>query len=59
MRSEQIVMPLEDAFLEQINHFMAVVGGAEPKITARDATDTLRAVLAVYESARSGKRVML
>jgi predicted dehydrogenase len=56
---EQISMPLGDAFLEQINHFVAVIGGGEPRITARDGSNTLRAVLAVYESAQTGKRVML
>jgi len=53
-------MLMEDAFVEQLNHFCQVIRGAEkPRISARDATQTLRATLAVYEAARTGTRVML
>ena len=51
---------LEDAFVNQITHFANVIHGAEtPCISAQDATDTLKATLAVYEAAQSGQRVML
>ena len=51
---------MEDAFVNQINHFNEVIlGKAEPRVSAQDATDTLRATLAVYEAATSGKRIDL
>ncbi|MEP1209820.1 MAG: Gfo/Idh/MocA family oxidoreductase [Rhizobiaceae bacterium] len=51
---------LEDAFVNQISHFHAVVQGRElPRITAQDATDTLKATLAVYQSAQSSSRIEL
>ncbi|MDE2791436.1 MAG: Gfo/Idh/MocA family oxidoreductase [Paracoccaceae bacterium] len=49
-----------DAFDLQISHFAEVASGRnEPRITARDGTETLRTTLAVFEAARSGKRVLL
>lgn len=57
---EDLVDPLEDAFVNQIDHFTDVIGGhAAPRINAHDATSTLRATLAVYDAAREGKRVLL
>lgn len=51
---------LEDAYINQLTHFAAVISGDEaPCINAQDATDTLRATLAVYEAATSGRRVEL
>ncbi|OED41860.1 oxidoreductase [Chromatiales bacterium (ex Bugula neritina AB1)] len=51
---------LEDAYINQLTHFAAVIDGREaPRIDAQDATDTLRATLAVYEAAASGSRVLL
>lgn len=52
--------PIEDPYVAQIDHFAAVIRGAEkPRIDARDAAESLRATLAVYEAAKTGKRVML
>jgi len=60
MQSESLSFSLEDAFVEQIRHFAAVIGGAEKaKVDARDATATLRATLGVYKSASCGARVLL
>lgn len=60
MHAETISMPLEDAYINQINHFAAVIQGEiAPRISAQDATDTLRATLCVYEAARTGERVTL
>ncbi len=51
---------LQDAYINQLNHFAAVIKGTTaPRIDAQDATDTLRATLAVYEAAQTGCRVML
>lgn len=57
---EEIPSPTQDAYVSQIEHFCAVIRNEEPpRITALDATNTLRATLAVFESANSGERVML
>ena len=57
---EDMPFELTDAYASQIAHFSAVIRGKEePRITARDATDTLRATLAVFDAANSGKRIML
>jgi predicted dehydrogenase len=51
---------LENAYVRQIEHFAAVIRGeAEPLISGRDATETLRATLAVFDAARTGARVTL
>ncbi len=51
---------LEDAYINQLNHFAAVITGSEkPRIDAQDATDTLQATLAVYQAAETGRRVEL
>jgi len=50
----------EDAYIQQLSHFSDVIrGNAEPRVSAEDATATLRATLAVYESASTGCRVNL
>ena len=44
----------------QIFDFVAAVRASRvPSITGRDATDVLRVILAIYESARSGKTIRL
>jgi len=51
---------LEDAFVEQCNHFCGVISGKEkPRINAEDATKTLKATLAVFESSEKGLEVLL
>ncbi len=60
LAAQDLSGPLEDAFSNQIVHFAKVIRGDEqPRISARDAADTLRATLAVYEAAKSGRRVTL
>lgn len=50
----------QDAYIMQLAHFAQVIQGNEiPLVSAQDATDTLRATLAVYESATKGSRVNL
>jgi len=57
---QEMAYDLDDAFLSQIDHFCAVIRGElPPRISARDATNTLKATLAVFESASNGKRVLL
>jgi len=57
-RSVESIM--SDAFVEQILHFCEVIKGLEsPRTNAEDATSTLRSVLAVLESAKVGKRVIV
>lgn len=59
MTQQAIDCDLGDAFAAQCRHFRAVIDGREePRITARDATNTLRATLAVFEASESGKRVV-
>jgi len=51
---------LEDAYINQINHFAEVINSrVSPRITAQDASDTLKATLAVLEAAKTGSRVLL
>ena len=60
MEPTEIPLTLGDAFVDQIDHFSAViVAGADPRITAPDATRTLQATLAVFEAAETGRRVTL
>ena len=60
MQAEEILLPLEDAFACQCQHFCEVIAGrAEPRITARDASRTLAATLAVLEAADSGQQIDL
>jgi len=58
--SEKFELPLEDAYVQQLQHFIEVIrGNAEPVIDAQDATETLRATVAVFEAARERKWVQL
>ena len=51
---ERIQASNEDPLVRQFRHFCAVVRGeAEPKVSGRDALQTLRAVQAVFDSAES------
>lgn len=60
LQRQEIALPLDDAFMLQIDHFCAVIRGQlPPRISAQDAADTLRATLAVFESASRGERVVL
>ncbi len=60
IRHDQVAHQLGNAFTSQIAHFCAVISGHEdPVITARDATETLKVTLAVFEAARTGKRILL
>ena len=60
LESRLLPTDLEDAFVLQLDHFADVVQGrAEPLVDAVDATASLRATLAVYESAKTGQRVTL
>lgn len=57
---QTIACEMADAYINQIEHFGRVTLGQEqPRITAADATDTLRVINAVFEAAKSGQRVML
>ena len=58
MYPQQIHIELEDAFVSQCAHFCAVIcGSEEPRITASDATKTLEATLAVFDSSENGMEV--
>lgn len=51
---------LTDPYVNQLKHFVEVIRGtSKPRIDAQDATETLKCILAVYESAESGRRVIL
>ncbi|MDE3175296.1 MAG: Gfo/Idh/MocA family oxidoreductase [Pseudomonadota bacterium] len=49
-----------DPYIAQIEHFVGVIAGREgPLVSGEDATETLRATLALHEAARSGRLVTL
>ena len=51
---------LDDPYVSQLRHFAEVIQGrSEPRIDAQDATETLKCILAVFQSAASGQRVVL
>ena len=53
-------LPLEDAYIAQCRHFCRVIQNLEPpRITAEDATRTLAATLAVFDSAEQGRQIEL
>jgi predicted dehydrogenase len=57
---EPIAAEFEDVYVAQCRHFCAVIQGSEqPRITALDATKTLRATLAVFEAADKGTEIRL
>lgn len=59
LRSEDRSCSPGDAYINQCRHFCQVIRGAEkPRITAEDATRSLRATLAVFEAAQSGRRIL-
>ena len=59
LQSESSPFVFEDAYISQIEHFCAVIRGEVAPISdARDAARSLRATLAVYDSADSGCRVV-
>jgi len=60
MLSEATPFVLEDAYILQIKHFCDVIAGStSPLSDAKDARNSLRATLAVYDAAESGQRVLL
>ena len=57
---ERLEVQVIDPLLRQIAHFCGVIrGDEEPRITGRDAIQTLQAVQAVFESARTGHTIEL
>jgi predicted dehydrogenase len=56
-----VEVPPGDGYSREVEHFARAVAGepVEPIITARDARETLRLVLAEKQSAREGRRVEL
>lgn len=49
-----------DFYGHQIEHFIdCVIGTAEPLVTAEEARETMRLILALYESAGTGRRIRL
>jgi len=60
IQKQDMPMALEDAFLLQVDHFAEVIRGElPPRVSAQDATNTLKATLAVFESASMGQRIQL
>ena len=60
IKQDEVPHKLGSAFISQIAHFCAVISGHEdPVITARDATESLKVTLAVFEAARTGNRILL
>jgi len=57
---EVIESEIEDAYVEQIRHFCAVIKSKEePRINAVDAMKTLKATLAVFEASEKGVGIRL
>ncbi len=60
MKRDEISPELDNAYVSQISHFCALISGhEEPVITARDASETLKVTLAVFEAARTGNKILL
>ncbi|MBT6095002.1 MAG: Gfo/Idh/MocA family oxidoreductase [Rhodospirillaceae bacterium] len=60
MEPRETKLELENAYYRQIKHFAAVINGTEePVISAKDATATLRATLAVFDASSTGQRIAL
>lgn len=60
MQRERIPVVMADAYHRQLRHFGRVIRGEEaPLVTARDASRSLAACLAVHEAARTGREVIL
>ena len=60
IKSSDLDLAIPDPYGEQVAHFVDVLRGvAEPKVGARDASKTLKALLAVMESSETGRRVVL
>lgn len=60
MATDDLPVAQADAFALQAAHFSDVARSlAEPLVTASDAAKSLRATLAVFESAESGRRILL
>jgi predicted dehydrogenase len=56
---EAAVVEVEDAdpLARQLAHFCDVIRGAAPRVTGRDAVETLRVTLAIAEACRTGELV--
>jgi predicted dehydrogenase len=60
LTQEHAALHVGDPYVEQLRHFRAVAEGAEvPRCSGRDGLHTLAATLAVHESARMQRPVML
>lgn len=60
IKATELSTDKDDAYINQLLQFGEVIrGDAVPRISAEDATATLRATLAVYESATTGSKVQL
>jgi len=58
--SEVIGYDVSDAYSEQIRHFCAVINlNEQPRISAMDATKTLEATLAIFESSEKEMKINL
>ena len=58
--SELISVAEEDPFVRQIDHFCEVIRGkAEPLVSAREGTETLRVVEAIKKAAATGETVSI
>jgi predicted dehydrogenase len=60
LQTERIIVPEVDPLTAQLAHFCAMIRGeVAPRVSAREATKTLQATLAVAAAARSGTKVTL
>ena len=60
MQRERVPVTPADAYERQLRHFGRVIRREEaPRVTARDAARSLAACLAIHESARAGRHVVL
>ncbi len=58
MRAERLELPWTDPLVLQAEHFAAVIRGeAKPRVSGSEGARTLACIEAIFESAKSGRRV--
>jgi predicted dehydrogenase len=60
IKQERLTVDRFDVIEEEVKHFCDIIRGeAEPRVTAEDAAESLRVILAIKESSRLGRAICL